>query len=99
MFNWGGAASYVLLQKKLVWPIVRYKLDYGSAGDYELMLKFIHSNNINAYCLNKVLIQMVVGDISNKSLNNRVQAMRNNDIFLPMVTILLKPLRKMAQFF
>lgn len=42
---------------------------------------------------------MVVGDISNKSLNNRVQAMRNNDIFLPMVTILLKPLRKMAQFF
>jgi hypothetical protein len=81
-------------------------LDYGSAGDYELMLRFIHFNNMNAYYLNKVLIKMVVGGISNKSLSNRVQAMRfdfkamrNNNIFLPMVAILLKPLRKIVQFF
>ena len=49
---------------------------------------------------------MVIGGISNKSFGNRVEAlrydltaMRNNNIFLPGVTILFKPLRKITQFF
>lgn len=108
MFNWGWMPPHPTFycKKSLFDKLGVYKLDYGSAGDYELMLRFIHSNNINAYYLNKVLIKMVVGGVSNKSLSNRVQAMRfdlkamrNNNIFLPMVTILFKPLRKIAQFF
>ena len=108
IFNWGWMPPHPTFycKKSLFEKLGGYKLDYGSAGDYELMLRFIHRNNINAYYLNKVLIKMVVGGISNKSLRNRVQAMRfdlkamrNNNIFLPMVTILFKPLRKVAQFF
>ena len=52
------------------------------------------------------MIKMGIGGISNKSFGNRVQAlrfdlkaMRNNDISLPVITILFKPLRKMTQFF
>ena len=70
------------------------------------MLRFIHSNKINIYYLNKVMVKMIIGGISNKSFGNRVQAlrfdlkaMRNNNIFLPGVTIIFKPLRKIAQFF
>ncbi|MBS1519706.1 MAG: glycosyltransferase [Bacteroidetes bacterium] len=108
MFNWGWMPPHPTFycKKSLFDKLGVYKLDYGSAGDYELMLRFIHFNNIDAYYLNKVLIKMVVGGVSNKSLSNRVQAMRfdleamrNNNIFLPMVTILFKPLRKIAQFF
>ncbi|MDO3624975.1 glycosyltransferase family 2 protein [Mucilaginibacter sp. BT774] len=108
IFNWGWMPPHPTFycKRSLFEKLGGYKLDYGSAGDYELMLRFIHQNNINAYYLNKVLIKMVVGGISNKSLGNRVQAMRfdlkamkNNSIFLPIVTILLKPLRKIAQFF
>jgi len=108
MFNWGWMPPHPTFycKKSLFDKLGVYKLDYGSAGDYELMLRFIHLNNINAYYLNKVLIKMVVGGVSNKSLNNRVQAMRfdfkamrNNNIFLPIMTILFKPLRKIAQFF
>jgi len=108
MFNWGWMPPHPTFycKKSLFEKLGVYKLDYGSAGDYELMLRFIHLNDINAYYLNMVLIKMVVGGVSNKSLSNRVQAMRfdlkamrNNNIFLPMVTILFKPLRKIAQFF
>ena len=107
-FNWGWMPPHPTFycKKSLFDKLGLYKLDYGSAGDYELMLRFIHLNNINAYYLNKVLIKMVVGGVSNKSIGNRVQAMRfdlkamrNNNIFLPIVAILFKPLRKVAQFF
>jgi len=108
MFNCGWMPPHPTFycRKSIFEKLGVYKLDYGSAGDYELMLRFMHLNNIDAYYLNKVLIKMVVGGISNKSLGNRVKAMhfdlkamRNNNIFLPMVTILFKPLRKIAQFF
>lgn len=108
MFNWGWMPPHPTFycKKNLFDRLGAYKLNYGSAGDYELMLRFIHLNNIGAYYLNKVLIKMVIGGISNKSLSNRVQAMRfdlkamrDNNIRLPMVTILFKPLRKLAQFF
>lgn len=49
---------------------------------------------------------MMVGGISNRSLSNRVNAMRfdlkamkANNISMPIATILFKPLRKVAQFF
>jgi glycosyltransferase involved in cell wall biosynthesis len=108
MFNWGWMPPHPTFycKKRLFDNLGVYKLDYGSAGDYELMLRFIHLNNISVYYLNKVLVKMVVGGISNKSLGNRVQAMRfdlkamrNNNIFLPIVTLLFKPLRKITQFF
>ena len=108
MFNWGWMPPHPTFycRKKLFDDLGTYKLDYGSAADYELMLRFIHFNKTHVYYLNKVMVKMVIGGISNKSFGNRVQAlrfdlkaMRNNDIFLPGVTILFKPLRKIAQFF
>ncbi|HTD39323.1 MAG TPA: glycosyltransferase family 2 protein [Mucilaginibacter sp.] len=108
MFNWGWMPPHPTFycKKRLFDNLGIYKLDYGSAGDYELMLRFIHLNSTSIYYLNKVLVKMVVGGISNKSLCNRVKAMRfdlkamrNNNIFLPIVTLLFKPLRKIVQFF
>jgi len=108
MFNWGWMPPHPTFycKKSIFEKFGIYKLDYGSAGDYELMLRFIHSNNVKIYYLNKVLIKMVVGGLSNKTLGNRVKAMRfdlkamkNNNIFLPIATILFKPLRKIVQFF
>ena len=93
IFNWGWKPLHATCycRKSLFDQFGVYKLDYRNAGDYELMLWFIHSNNIHAYHLHKVPIKVGVGGMSNKSLNNRVQAMRfdlnamrNNKIFLPM---------------
>jgi glycosyltransferase involved in cell wall biosynthesis len=108
MFNWGWMPPHPTFycRRKLFEELGAYKLDYGSAADYELMLRFIHSNKTGVYYLNKVMVKMVTGGISNKNIGNRVKAirydlkaMRNNNILLPVVTILFKPLRKISQFF
>jgi glycosyltransferase involved in cell wall biosynthesis len=82
-----------------------YSLEYGSAADYELMLRFIHLHRVNVFYLNKIMVKMYVGGISNQSVGNRVKAlrfdlkaMRNNGILLPYMTVIFKPLRKIMQF-
>jgi glycosyltransferase involved in cell wall biosynthesis len=108
MFNWGWMPPHPTFycKKELFEKLGGYKLDYGSAADYELMLRFIHAYKANVFYLNKVLIKMFIGGVSNKSLNNRVKAllydlkaMRNNDILFPFITVIFKPLRKIMQFF
>jgi glycosyltransferase involved in cell wall biosynthesis len=108
LFNWGWMPPHPTFycKKELFQKLGGYKLDYGSAADYELMLRFIHGYKANVFYLDKVLIKMFIGGISNKSLNNRVKAlvydlkaMRNNDILFPLITVIFKPLRKIMQFF
>lgn len=107
-FNWGWMPPHPTFycKKELFEKLGNYSLSYGTAADYELMLRFIHANKTSLFYLHKVMIKMVIGGVSNKSLSNRVKAlrfdlkaMRNNDIFFPFMTIILKPLRKIMQFF
>ncbi|MBS1531824.1 MAG: glycosyltransferase [Bacteroidetes bacterium] len=83
-----------------------YSLEYGSAADYELMLRFIHAHNANVFYLDKIMVKMYIGGISNKNVGNRVKAlsfdlkaMRKNGILFPYITVIFKPLRKILQFF
>lgn len=82
-----------------------YSLEYGSAADYELMARLMHKWQVGGLHLNKVMVKMQVGGVSNSNLINRVKAwsfdfkaMRENSVFLPVLTIVLKPLRKIFQF-
>jgi hypothetical protein len=49
-FNWGRMPPHpTFYSKKILFEEFGvYKLDYGSAADYELMLRFIHLNKPNA---------------------------------------------------
>ena len=83
-----------------------YSLEYGTAADYELMLRFIHKNGVNAFYIQKVLVNMKTGGISNGSFTNRIKslffdmkAMRDNGIRFPLLTLLAKPLGKIGQYF
>lgn len=107
-FNWGWMPPHPTFycRREVFEKLGVYALDYGSAADYELMLRFIHLNEINVCYLNKVMVKMVIGGMSNSSLTNRLLAMRNdlkamrkNKILVPGLTILFKPLRKIRQFF
>jgi hypothetical protein len=82
-----------------------YSLQYGSAADYELMLRFMHLHQIKKFYLNKVMVIMQGGGVSNSSLKNRfkawgfdLKAMRQNNITFPVLTLALKPLRKVYQY-
>lgn len=82
-----------------------FRLDLGSAADYELMLRIIHKEAIKLAYVPKVLVKMRMGGVSNSNLSNRLAANRNdrkawevNGLKPHFYTLWLKPLRKVLQF-
>jgi glycosyltransferase involved in cell wall biosynthesis len=82
-----------------------YDLQYGTAADYELMLRFIHLNNASTYYLNKTMVNMAVGGASNKNYFNRFKAwgndykaMRKNGVKFPLLCVIFKPVSKIFQY-
>jgi glycosyltransferase involved in cell wall biosynthesis len=108
MFNWGWMPPHPTFycKRNLFHKLGFYSLEYGTAADYELMIRFMYFNKIKAFYIEKVLVKMKTGGASNKSSINRVKAlffdlkaMRSNGILLPLVALILKPMRKAKQYF
>ncbi len=83
-----------------------FDLQFKSAADYELMLRFIHKNKIKIAYLPEFIIKMRVGGKSNVTTKNRVlanledrKAWEVNGLKPKFYTLYLKPLRKILQFF
>lgn len=83
----------------------KYDAKYHSAADYDLILRFLFKNQIKVAYLPKVLVKMRVGGLSNKSLKNRLRAnkedrlaMKVNGLKFPLIVAILKPLRKLGQY-
>ena len=82
-----------------------FNLALKSAADYELMLRFMEKHKISAAYLERVIVKMRAGGMSNSSLKNRIQANRQdrkawkiNDLKPSPFTLFLKPLRKIGQY-
>jgi len=82
-----------------------FDLRYRSSADYELMLRFLYKYGLTAAYLPRVLAHMRTGGQSNASWSNRLRANRedraawkNNGLKPLPVTTLLKPIRKIPQF-
>lgn len=79
--------------------------DLKSAADYELMLRMLYVHKIStAYCP-FLLVRMRTGGESNKSLKNRVRGNKEdrkawdlNKIKPGLFTLILKPIRKIPQY-
>lgn len=83
-----------------------FDLNFRTAADYELMLRFILKHRISLAYLHEFTIKMRVGGASNASLRNRVnanledrRAWKKNGLKPGILTLYLKPLRKLFQFF
>lgn len=83
-----------------------FNLNLGSAADYEMMLRLLLKHRISTTYIPEVLVKMRVGGISNSSLKSRIHANRMdrrawqvNGLKPYPWTLLLKPLRKVNQFF
>lgn len=82
-----------------------FRLELGSAADYELMLRFLYKHEANVVYLPEVCVHMRTGGMSNSSWKNRLLANHNdrkawkvNDLDPYWFTLYLKPLRKIKQF-
>ena len=107
-FNWGWMPPHPTFycRKHLFEKLGCYSLSYGTAADYELMLRFIHLEGIWPEYLQTVMVKMTIGGASNKNLSSRVKAsladfkaMHKNNINFPFLTVVFKPFRKIFQLF
>ncbi len=108
MFNYGWMPPHPTFycRRGLFEKLGFYDLQYGTAADYELMLRFMHANTVKVHYLNKIMVKMMTGGASNKSYSNRIKAwrsdlkaMRKNGVSIPLMCIIFKPLRKIFQYF
>lgn len=83
-----------------------YRLDLGTASDYELLLRFMLVNRIKVNYLNETLVYMLAGGKSNESINSRLKAnsmdrkaWKVNSIKPYFWTIFMKPFGKLYQHF
>lgn len=83
-----------------------FNLDFTSAADYELMLRFIHKHQIKIAYLPRIIIKMRLGGQSNVTLKNRLKANKEDQMAWEVnglkpgkFTFIRKPISKLGQFF
>ena len=83
-----------------------FNTDFKISADYELMLRLIYKYKITLAYLPDTLVCMRDGGQSNATLNNRLKANREdrlawkiNNLHVSFFFRILKPLRKIPQFF
>ncbi len=105
LFGWMPPHPTFFLKRCFYEQYGGFRLDLGSAADYELMLRMIYKNNIKPVYLPEIIIKMRAGGVSNSSFINRLNANQNdkkawkiNNLKPYFFTVWLKPIRKIGQF-
>jgi glycosyltransferase involved in cell wall biosynthesis len=82
-----------------------YQLDYKIAADYELVMRFIYKNNISYQYIDKILVYMRTGGVSNKNWLSRytlnkeiIKACEANGVKTNMATLSLKYFSKVFEY-
>ncbi|MGV8879802.1 MAG: glycosyltransferase family 2 protein [Sphingobacteriaceae bacterium] len=108
LFKWGWMPAHPTFYAKraLFLKYGNYELEFGTAADYELMLRFLYKYRINAFYLHQVMVKMTTGGASNGRFSARLaasrsdyKAMKKHGLPFPWLSIILKPGRKIFQFF
>jgi glycosyltransferase involved in cell wall biosynthesis len=106
LHGWMPPHPTFFVKKEVYEKFGKFNLEFKHSADYELMLRFIHKNKIKISYLHEFTIKMRVGGQSNVSIQNRVNANKEdrkawltNGLKPRFYTSYLKPLRKISQFF
>jgi glycosyltransferase involved in cell wall biosynthesis len=82
-----------------------YEIDYKIAADYELLMRFIYKYNINYQYLNKTMVYMRTGGISNENWKSRyilnkeiIKACKANGVNTNMAKLSLKYFNKVFEY-
>ena len=107
-FYWGWMPPHptFFVRRSVYGKFGVFRLDMGTAADYEIMLRFLLKHRINARYIPQVLVHMRAGGASNVTLENRIKANRMdrrawqvNGLRPYPWTLWMKPLRKVGQWF
>lgn len=104
--GWMPAHPTLYVKRENFLELGGYSQNYGSAADYELMLRFLFKNKVSTAYLPTLMVNMRSGGMSNQSMKHRYAAflndyaaLRSNHVPFPLLALVLKKLRKISQFF
>jgi glycosyltransferase involved in cell wall biosynthesis len=103
--GWMPAHPTIYLRKHLFEKFGGYALDMGTAADYDLILRYFHSQEIRTTYLPYLFVKMRMGGLSNRSflslasaMKHDYKALKRNNIPNPLFVLLKKKLLKLSQF-
>ena len=83
-----------------------YNPKYKIAGDFELMLRVLEKNSIKSKFIDRILVKMLSGGISNRGINSKMQilkeefeAFKENNIKVNKLSYIINKMIKIKQFF
>jgi glycosyltransferase involved in cell wall biosynthesis len=105
-YGWMPPHPTFFVRKEVYDQVGIFDISLRSAADYELMLRILLRHGIPALYIPRVIVKMRAGGVSNASLKNRVRANKEdrlawkiNGLEPYFFTLLMKPLRKLPQYF
>lgn len=104
--GWMPPHPTFFVKRKIYEKYGNFDLNFKTAADYELMLRFILKHQIKIAYLDEYTVKMRMGGASNANMKNRLSAnqadrlaWKKNGLSPKFYTLFLKPLRKLSQFF
>ena len=105
LLGWMPPHPTFFVRKELYEKYGTFNLSFKTSSDYELMLRFLYKNKVQAAYFPEVLVKMRAGGVSNSSFKHRLQANKEdrqawlvNQLKPYIFTHWLKPLRKLSQW-
>jgi glycosyltransferase len=102
---WMPAHPTFYCKKEVYNRLGGYNDTFKIGGDFELCLRFLEVNQIPSFYLNKKLVKMLVGGISNSGLKSKwtiykeeLRAFKINKVYVDPITFFIYKLKKLKQF-
>lgn len=103
--GWMPPHPTLYLRKSLFVMYGGYDLNFGCSADYEMILRLLYTYRIKAFFLNKLMVIMRVGGMSNASFSVRFRtlfsdycALKVSQVPRPFTALLGKKIRKLTQY-
>ena len=103
-FGFMPAHPTFFVQKKYFEKFGYYKIDYQIAADFELLVRFLYTNQLKYQYIPLNMVKMRTGGISTLSwksnyiiIKENVRACRENDIYTNLLIVFLKYFRKIFE--
>ena len=104
-YGWMPAHPTFYVRRDLIKDLGGYETHYFTAADFEFMARYLFKFRISSYYIPKLLVKMRAGGQSNNSMTSRLRAnrrdylaMKRNGFAFPLISSVLKPLRKLPQY-
>ena len=103
---WMPAHPTFYCKKEVYDRLGGYNYSFKIGGDFELCLRFLEVNQVSSFYLNKKLVKMLIGGISNSGLKSKwiiykeeLRAFKINKVYVNPVIFFIYKLKKLKQFF